>query len=67
MVETSKSGSMSGEREWMPAHLAHRSCTSLRLYHLDEISRADPEDDLIDLLSEEDVAAWYANPHPANP
>ena len=40
MVETSKSGSMSGEREWMPAHLAHRSCTSLRLYHLTKLSKA---------------------------
>ena len=32
-----------------------------------EITRVDPDDDLIDLLSEEDVTEWYANPDPANP
>jgi hypothetical protein len=32
-----------------------------------EITRANPDDDFIDLLSEDDVAAWYANPDPVNP
>ncbi len=32
-----------------------------------ELALADPEDTLVDILTDEDVAAWYVNVDPANP